>query len=172
MTRKPRRSAQEPFETETMADLHAQQGRPGEALIILKKLCETHPEHPDRGRWVARVAELESHIESTAQAGPEVPELPVPEPPGVAAAIGQDEAGNSVAAVAWALPATSHPPVVELFWVQRGADGVHTHHQRLPAEASRGRCFVPAPQAQAVAAAVGFETADGQFVPVARSRQT
>lgn len=160
--------AAEPFETETMAELCARQGRFGAAIAIFKNLLQGHPGHAAAGRWAAKLAELEDAWDEE-DGGPTLPhEVPLPGAPGVLVVTGQDADGESAAIVAWALPPTPSPPVLEVMLVVKGPDGIETVRRQLTVSASSGRIAVAAPGLHSAIAACGI-VRDGAFIPMARS---
>lgn len=164
----PTGNPREPFQTETMAELHARQGRPGEALAILRRLIETHPGHAAEARWRTRARALEALLEQHAGDALDPETVRIPRAPGVTAVAGRDRLGRGCAVVAWALPPTPSAPALEVLLVVRGPDGVEARTERLPLRASSGRVEIPADGLHAVAAAAGYLHGDG-FVPLARS---
>ncbi|MCG5053224.1 MAG: hypothetical protein KA712_09725 [Myxococcales bacterium] len=161
-------AATEPFETETMAELCARQGRFGAALSIYRNLLNAHPHHAAARRWQSKLAELEEAWQEDG-GGPTLPhEVPLPGVPGVVAVTGQDAHGESAAIVAWALPATRTPPVLEVLLLVRGPEGIERVKRQLSLPASSGRMTLPVPGLHSAVAAVGL-LSEGVFVPLARS---
>jgi hypothetical protein len=158
----------EPFETETMAELCARQGRFGAAISIYRNLLQAHPRHPSAPRWNAKLAELEEAWDEDSS-GPTLPhEVPLPGAPGVIAVTGQDAEGESAAIVAWALPPTPSPPVLEVMLVVKGPDGIETTTRRISVTSSSGRIAISVPGLHSAIAAAGIVRGDS-FVPMARS---
>lgn len=161
-------NANTPFETETMADLCARQGRFGAAISIYRNLLRAHPEDSLARRWQEKLQALEDAWQEEG-GGPTLPhEVPVPPAPGVLAVPGQDDQGESVAIVAWALPPTPSPPVLEVMLVLRGPEGIETERRRVAVSSSSGRVALTAPGLHSVVAAAGVEQR-GRFVPWTRS---
>jgi hypothetical protein len=151
------------YETETMAELCARQGRPHEAIAIYRRLIDTHPGSQRRGRWTSR---LDALVRAWGHAaGDEIEPLPIPLPraPGVAV-----QASDDSVTVAWAVPTETPEPTLELFLIQRTPSGVETSKRSLPLSAYEGRIAFAVPALHSALAAVGRK-ASGKFVPVARS---
>ena len=158
----------EPFETETMAELCARQGRVSAAIAIYRSLLGGHPGHPSTARWNAKLAELLVGF-SEEDAGPTLPhEVPIPGVPGVIAVAGLDDSGEAAAIVAWALPPTASPPVLEVMLVVKGTDGIETLKRRVTVASSSGRIAIASPGLHSAIAAVGLLHGE-VFVPLARS---
>lgn len=161
-------NATTPFETETMAELCARQGRFGAAIAIYRNLLRAHPGHNLSGQWQSKLRELEAAWQEDG-GGPTLPhEVPLPGAPGVVAVAGQDDQGESAAIVAWALPPTPGPPVLEVMLVLRGPEGIETEKRQLAVSSSSGRVAITAPGLHSVLAAAGV-VQGGRFVPWARS---
>jgi hypothetical protein len=160
-----RETEHELYETETMAELCARQGRPHEAIAIYRRLVDTHPGAQRRGRWSSRLEALE-RAWGQAAVGAEVPAAPIalPASPGVTV-----QAGDDTVTVAWALPTQVSEPTLELLFIQKTPAGVETTARSLPLNAYEGRIAFAVPDLHTALAAVGRKTA-GRFVPVARSR--
>lgn len=158
----------EPFETETMAELCARQGRVGAAIAIYRNLLHAHPSHASTRRWAAKLGELEAAWDEDAGGPTLLHDVALPPSPGIIAVTGQDAAGESAAIVAWALPPTPSPPVLEIMLVLKGADGIETVKRRLNVASSSGRMAVPAPGLHSALAAAGVLRGE-TFVPLARS---
>ena len=154
------------YETETMAELCARQGRPHEAIAIYRRLIDGHPQSQGRGRWGSR---LDALVRAWGHAaGDEIPAAPIPLPraPGVTV-----QAGDDSVTVAWAVPSETPEPTLELFLIQRTASGVETSKRSLPLSAYEGRIAFAVPALHSALAAVGRK-ASGRFVPVARSTES
>jgi hypothetical protein len=151
------------YETETMAELCARQGRPHEAIAIYRRLCNTHPESQRKGRWLSRLGSLERAWGPAG--GEEIPAAPIPLPraPGVAV-----QAGDDNVTVAWSLPSETAEPTLELFTIQKTPSGVETNKRSLRLTAYEGRVAFAIPALHTALAAVGGQRA-GRFVPIARS---
>lgn len=153
------------YETETMAELCARQGRLGEAVAIYKHLAQLPATPEQHARIHARLAQLETRWQpAPAPQGPP-PEVEIPAAPGVAVAVGDDQV-----AVAWALPAGTPAPALELLFIARGPAGVDTTRQTLPLAGDSGRLLLAAPGVHTALAAVGT-IREARFVPLARSQR-
>jgi hypothetical protein len=153
------------YETETMAELCARQGRPGEAIAIYRRLCESHPGSDHRPRWQGRLEALEREREVGRADVEVVPaDLPLPAPPGVAIVANDDGV-----TVAWSLFPGTPEPTLELFLIQRTPTGVETGKRTVPLAAIAGRIAFAVPALHSALAAVGRRE-DDRFVPIARCR--
>ena len=161
-------NATTPFETETMAELCARQGRYGAAIAIYRNLLQAHPGHNLSPRWNNKLQELEASWQEDGGSPTLAHEVPIPPAPGVLAVIGQDDQGNSAAIIAWSLPSTPSPPALEVMLVMRGQEGIETDKRRMTLSASSGRLALPIPGLHSVIAAAGILEND-RFVAWARS---
>jgi hypothetical protein len=161
---------QELFETETVARLHADQGRSGEAIAIYRRLCERHPANPNRARWENHIRDLMARMGDDGWVPLEPEAVDIPAAPGVIAVSGRDADGRTHAVIAWALPPTEGPPLLEVLLVSRGTEGVETETRRVPLSASSGRIRLHADNLFAAVAAAGHLDPTGRrFVPMVRS---
>lgn len=153
----------EPFATETMAELCARQGRLGDAIVIYRRLVASADDDRSRGRFEARLGDLERIW--TVQGGgvAAVGDLPIPKTPGVLA-----QPGDGEAMLAWSLPQATEAPAAEVLLILRTPSGIETEKRLVPLEAPVGRVALPAPGLHSVVAAVGSVRA-GRFVPLART---
>jgi hypothetical protein len=149
------------YETETMAELCARQGRPGEAVAIYRRLCDSHPASARKARWLERVEALEGQTGADREIAPT--EIPLPAAPGVAVAANDDGV-----TVAWSLAPGTPEPTLELFLIQRTPAGVETGKRTLPLATPAGRVAFAVPALHSAVAAVGRREGD-RFVPLARS---
>jgi hypothetical protein len=153
------------YETETMAELCARQGRLQEAVAIYRRLLDTHAgSELHIARWHDRLSNLEQAWGHAAGEEIEPDPIPLPRAPGVLVTANDDSV-----TVAWALPAGQPHPTLELFLIQRTPSGVETSKRRLPLPTPSGRVAFAVPALHSVLAAVGRLQGD-RFVPVARSR--
>ena len=150
-----------PFDTETMAELHAAQGRTAEALAIYRRLLDAAPDDDTRVRRARRVAELGG---AEAPAATSTGELPFPTAPGVTLA----RRGDDVA-VAWALPDDTDHPALQVFSVIAAEHGVEARSTIHDLESPRGRMTLALPGLRRAAAAIGTVDADGRFAPLAHA---
>lgn len=156
-------NAEHIYETETMAELCARQGRVGEAIAIYHQLLEATSDPTARSRFRARVAVLEASWRPVQEVSPA--DVPLPEPPGASVHVVDDQV-----TVAWALPPGVVAPTLEVLVLQRTAAGIEAHKRTMPLTAPSGRLALAAPAVHSALAAVGL-LAEGRFVPLARSRQ-
>lgn len=153
----------EPFETETMAELCARQGRLGEAVAIYDRLLTLAMEPATRVRFSDRRDELAALHRAQGGGAQTISDLPIPGAPGVLATVGDGEA-----LLAWAVPAGTTNTLLEVLLVFRSPSGVETERRAVPIATTTGRLALPAPGLHSVVAAVGVER-QGVFVPLARS---
>ena len=153
------------YETETMAELCARQGRVGEAIDIYRRLIDSIADEALRARIERRLNTLQSSWQPPRLIDVRPADLAIPEAPGVAVKIGDDQV-----TVAWSLPLGTVSPAVDLLLLQRTRGGIETVKQTLPLDAPSGRIAVAAPAVHSAVAAVGPVT-EGRFVPLARSRR-
>jgi hypothetical protein len=151
------------FETETMAELCARQGRLGEAIQIFRHLIEVAPASPARGRWATRLSELETRWRPGGDAEVVPAAVPIPAAPGVAV-----QAADDVVTVAWSLPPGTPAPALEIFYVQKTPAGVETGKRQVALEEPAGRLALAVPGLHSALAAVGRRVEE-RFVPLARS---
>jgi len=151
------------YETETMAELCARQGRPGEAVAIYRRLCDTHPHAERKARWLDRLQAL-AGAAGRADAEMVPADIPLPKAPGVAVAANDDGV-----TIAWSLAPETPAPTLELFLIQRTPAGVETGKRTVALAAPAGRLAFAVPALHSALAAVGRREGD-RFVPLARSR--
>lgn len=155
-----------PFDTETMAELHAAQGRIAEAITIYRRLAAAARDHEVRARCERRAAELDDRQAAPADPAEDLPEPVAPAAPGIAVA----HRGEHVA-IAWALPDEARPPALQLLLVTLTTAGVETSTRTLALPMQAGRMSLGVPGLRRAAAAVG--TLDGDvFVPLAHAAGT
>ena len=87
------------YETETMAELCARQGRLSEAIAIFRELAETAADPDTRARVSARLGTLLASWQPLRVAEVPPADLALPPIPGVSLLVGDDQV-----TVAWALP--------------------------------------------------------------------
>ena len=156
------------FETETMAELCARQGRLSEAVAIYRRLVDDGPRAPGaaperRGRWATRLQALEKAWGYAAGEELEPEPIPLPPPPGVTVAANDDSV-----TVAWSLAPAMPDPLLELFLIQKTPSGVETSKLSLRLTTPSGRVAFAVPALHSALAAVGRRQGD-RFVPVAQS---
>jgi hypothetical protein len=159
------RSQDQTYETETMAELCARQGRLGEAIAIYRRLAESAPDAATRARCRQRLETLEATWQPLRDAEAPPADVPIPPAPGVAVEVGDDQV-----TVAWAVPAGTAAPALDLLVLQRTPAGVEANKKILPLETPTGRLGLAAPAIHSALAAVG-RIVEGRFVPLARSRR-
>src|SRR4051794_22654112 len=98
------------YETETMAELYARQGRVGEAIAIYRRLVDIGGEPALRDRFVRRLNVLEAGWQGPRETEVAPADLTIPAAPGVAVLAADDQV-----TVAWSLPPGTVGPALELF---------------------------------------------------------
>jgi hypothetical protein len=135
----------------------------GEAIDIYRRLVDSISEPTLRARIARRLSTLQSTWQPPRQIDVRPADLAVPDAPGVAVLVGDDQV-----TVSWALPPGTATPALDLLLLQRTPAGIETVKQTLPLEAVTGRTAVAAPAVHSAVAAVGLMV-EGRFVPLARS---
>jgi predicted trehalose synthase len=151
------------YETETMAELCARQGRLGEAISIYRALAQSAADAVTRTRAQQRLETLESTWEPLRETEVPPADVPLPAEPGVSVLVGEDQL-----TVAWALPADTSPLALDLLVVQKTSAGVDAQKKLLPLATGSGRLGLAVPAVHSAVAAAGTVRA-GRFVPLARS---
>jgi hypothetical protein len=151
------------YETETMAELCARQGRIGEAISIYRSLSESETDAATRARAQARLATLESTWQPLRETEVPPADIPLPSAPGVAVLVGEDQI-----TIAWALPDDTTPVALDILVLQKTDAGIDAQKKLLPLEATSGRLGLALPAVHSAIAAAGTVRA-GRFVPLARS---
>ena len=151
------------YETETMAELCAKQGRPSEAIAIFQRLIDSHAGSLRRGRWEDRLEALERAWGHAAGEQIEPEPIPLPLANGVSVAANDDSV-----TVAWALEPAVPVPALELFLIQRTPSGVETKKRSFLLQAPAGRIALAVPALHSALAAVGWHEGE-RFIPLARS---
>ena len=151
------------YETETMAELCARQGRLSEAIAIFRELAETAADSATRARARARLDTLEASWQPLR--GAEVPpaDLALPAIPGVALLLGEDQV-----TVAWALPPETNSPALDVLVLQRTPGGIDPQKKLLPLTETSGRIGLLLPGVHSALAAAGT-IREGRFVAIVRS---
>jgi hypothetical protein len=152
------------YETETMAELCARQGRVSEAIDIYRRLVDSIGAGTVRTRIERRLSTLQEAWQPPRPVDARPADLAIPAAPGVAVLVGDDQVTFS-----WALPAGTVAPALDVLLLQRTPAGIETAKQTLALEAPTGRLAVAAPSVHSAAAAVGLMVG-GRFVPMARAR--
>jgi hypothetical protein len=151
------------YETETMAELCARQGRIGEAISIYRALGENASDAATRTRAQARLAMLESTWQPLRETEVPPADVPLPPAPGVAVLVSEDQI-----TVAWALPADTSPLALDILVLQKTAAGIDAQKKLLPLATASGRLGLAVPAVHSAIAAAGTVRA-GKFVALARS---
>jgi hypothetical protein len=155
--------ADHPYQTETMAELCARQGRIGEAIGIYRHLTGAMTDGAHRARLQRRLATLEArwHPDGEREATPA--DVPLPRAPGVAVVIGDEQI-----TVAWNLDPGTLAPALDLLLLARTNSGIEAVKRIVPLTAASGRLGLATPAIHSAAAAAG-SLVDGRFLPLARS---
>jgi len=153
------------YETETMAELCARQGRLSEAIAIFRELVETATDPETRARVRARLDTLEASWQPLRLAEVPPADLALPAIPGVSLLVGEDQV-----TVAWALPPDTRSPALDVLVLQRTPSGIDPQKKLLPLAETSGRLGLLLPSVHSALAAAGT-VRDGRFVPLAQSRR-
>ena len=151
------------YETETMAELCARQGRLGEAISIYRALSANSADSATRTRAQARLATLESTWQPLRETEVPPADIPLPSEPGVAVLVADDQI-----TVAWALPADTTPLALDLLVLQKSSAGIDAQKKLLPVDVPSGRIGLSVPSVHSAIAAAGTVRA-GRFVALAKS---
>ncbi len=163
------------FDTETMAELHARQGRPADALAIYRRLTDAG-DPAARERRLRRVAALETAIGGggagaeggstgvAANPGPVAPARELAAPPAVTVQI-----GPGAVTVDWVVLPDTPSPALQLVLIRRTAAGVQTEKRTLLVNAPSGRLTLPIEGDPAALAAIGTAAGD-RFIALAHDR--
>ena len=151
------------YETETMAELCARQGRLSEAIAIFRELAETATDPDMRARASARLTSLQASWQPLRVAEVPPADLALPAIPGVSLLVGDDQV-----TVAWALPPDTSSPALDVLVLQRTASGIDPQKKLLPLSETSGRIGLLLPGVHSALAAAGT-IREGRFVPIVRS---
>jgi hypothetical protein len=151
------------YETETMAELCARQGRLSEAIAIFRELAETATDPATQARIRARLTSLEASWQPLRVAEVPPADLALPSIPGVSLLVGDDQV-----TVAWALPPETSAPALDVLVLQRTASGIDPQKKLLPLTETSGRIGLLLPGVHSALAAAGT-IREGRFVPIVRS---
>ena len=151
------------YETETMAELCARQGRLSEAIAIFRELAETAADSATRTRARARLDTLEATWQPLRVAEVPPADLALPAIPGVALLLGEDQV-----TVAWALPPETNSPALDVLVLQRTPGGIDPQKKLLPLTETSGRIGLLLPGVHSALAAAGT-IREGRFVAIVRS---
>jgi hypothetical protein len=161
-----------PFETETMAELHLRQGHREEALAIYRRLLARTTDEAARARMLRRIAGAEGA--DVAADSPLLAEggkrsvgwarsAADPEIPSVSARL----SGNEVT-VEWRLPPGTPTPAVEVLLVSLGSAGVISETRTIEVDRDRGQLVLRVADLHSARAAAGRRAAGGGFIPIVR----
>jgi hypothetical protein len=151
------------YETETMAELCARQGRLSEAIAIFRELAETAADPDTRARVSARLGTLLASWQPLRVAEVPPADLALPPIPGVSLLVGDDQV-----TVAWALPPETSSPALDVLVLQRTPGGIDPQKKLLPLTETSGRIGLLLPGVHSALAAAGT-IREGRFVPIVRS---
>ena len=151
------------YETETMAELCARQGRLSEAIAIFRELAETAADSATRARARARLDTLEASWQPLRVAEVPPADLALPAIPGVALLLGEDQV-----TVAWALPPETNSPALDVLVLQRTPGGIDPQKKLLPLTETSGHIGLLLPGVHSALAAAGT-IREGRFVAIVRS---
>jgi hypothetical protein len=151
------------YETETMAELCARQGRLSEAIAIFRELAETATDPAVRARARDRLTGLEASWQPLRVAEVPPADLALPSIPGISLLVGEDQV-----TVAWALPPETSSPALDVLVLQRTAGGIDPQKKLLPLSETSGRVGLLLPGVHSALAAAGT-IRDGRFVAIVRS---
>jgi hypothetical protein len=153
------------YETETMAELCARQGRIGEAIDIYRRLTDSVTDGALRARLQRRLATLEARWQPVGEREAPPEDLPVPPAPGVSVLVGDEQV-----TVAWALPLGTAGAALELLLLVRSSSGIESTKRTLALSTAAGCLGLAAPGVHSAVAAVG-SLVGGRFLALARSRR-
>lgn len=151
------------YETETMAELCARQGRIGEAISIYRALAEQGSDSATRTRAQSRLTTLESTWQPLREIEVPPADIALPPLPGVAVLVGDDQV-----TIAWSLPGDTSPLALDVLVLQKTSTGIDAQKKLLPLETASGRLGLAVPAIHSAIAAAGTVRA-GRFVALVRS---
>jgi hypothetical protein len=163
----PSSSRENPFETETMAELCLRQGHRGESLAIYHRLLARAGDEPTRVRLGARLTAIRADpsVGMTTVPPPTAPSSPALAEPGLRTTV----AGDALS-IEWRLPSNlPRPRTLELLLVLRTSAGVATETRSLPLERDTGRLDLQIPTLHSARAAIGYHR-DNRFIPTLRAQ--
>jgi hypothetical protein len=155
--------ADHPYQTETMAELCARQGRIGEAIGIYRHLTGAVTDTARRARLQRRLDTLEARWQPAGERETPPADVPLPRAPGVAIVIGDEQI-----TVAWSLDPGTQAPALDLLLLARTTSGIEAKKRIVPLASASGRLGLATPGIHSVAAAAG-SLAGGRFLALARS---
>ncbi|HEX7596620.1 MAG TPA: hypothetical protein VF518_00305 [Polyangia bacterium] len=151
------------YETETMAELCARQGRLSEAIAIFRELANTAPDPNTRSRAKARLNALQATWQPLRVTDVPPADLALPAIPGVSVLVGEDQV-----TVAWALPPATRSPALDVLVLQRTPNGIDPQKKLIPLTETSGRLGLLLPGLHSALAAAGG-VHEGRFVPLVQS---
>ena len=151
------------YQTETMAELCARQGRLSEAIAIFRELSETAADPDMRARARVRLGALQASWQPLRIAETPPADLALPPIPGISLLVGDDQV-----TVAWALPPETSSPALDVLVLQRTPGGIDPQKKLLPLTETSGRIGLLLPGVHSALAAAGT-IREGRFVPIVRS---
>lgn len=171
MSAPPRSSRENPFETETMAELCLRQGHRSESLAIYRRLLARASDEPTRARLATRLTTIQT--DPSAGTGAVAAPSVVPSSPPAPAALTEPglraTAAGEALSIEWKLPPTLRQRTLELLVVVRTSAGVATETRSLSLESDTGRCELHIPGLHSARAAVGYHR-DNRFIPTLRAQ--
>lgn len=157
-------SRENPFETETMAELCLRQGHRGESLAIYQRLLARADDESTRVRLGARLKAIQTDSPGETAAVPSPPPPPLTEP-GL-----RTTAASNALSLEWKLPSDlPRPRTLELLLVLRTSAGIATETRSLPLERDTGRLDLQIPGLHSVRAAIGYYR-NNRFIPTVRAQ--
>jgi hypothetical protein len=152
------------YETETMAELCAKQGRMGEAIAIYRELLTQVADTTLRARFEAKLATLETAWQPLRESEVPPEEIPLPDPPATLIHINEEHL-----TVAWALSGGVTPLALDVLALQKSAVGIEVQKKLLPLSTPTGRIGLHVPGLHSATAAAGT-IREGRFIPLAFSK--
>jgi hypothetical protein len=151
------------YQTETMAELCARQGRIGEAIGIYRRLTDAVTDTALRARLQRRLASLEARWQPEGEREAPPADLAVPSVPGISVLVGDEQI-----TVAWALPIDTATPALDLLLLIRTPSGIEPSKRIVPLTTAAGRLGLFTPGIHSAIAAAG-SLVSGRFIPLART---
>jgi len=152
------------YQTETMAELCARQGRIGEAIGIYRRLTDVVTDTALLARLQRRLASLEARWRPSGEGQAPPADLALPPAPGVSILVGDEQV-----TVAWSLPFDTASPALDLLLLTRTTSGIEPSKRIVPVPTATGRLALTRPAIHSAIAAAG-SLVQGRFIPLARTR--